>query len=134
MSSIELECIEQVDDGASEEAGVVARADWLVGVAKPGDVDRDHAKASAQFGRGGEKRSLGAAQAVQSHDRWAAPGLQGRQSRAASGDHPKTHPPGTGQPARRRQESDAEMQVAPHRDRKSTRLNSSHLGTSYAVF
>src|ERR1035441_8632970 len=34
-------------------------------------VDRDHAKASAQCGRGGEKRSLGAAQAVQSHDRWA---------------------------------------------------------------
>ena len=55
VNPVELERVEQVDDGAGEEASVVARADRLVGVAEPGKVDRDHAKSPAQRGHGGEE-------------------------------------------------------------------------------
>ena len=115
MNPLELERVEQCDDSAGEEASVVARADRLVGVAEPGEVERDHAIAGAQRGHGGQERSLGAAQPVYGHQRRAAPGLQRRDSSATSGDHPELQASGTGQSARRRQEPDAEVQVAPHR-------------------
>ena len=114
MSPVELECVEQVANGARKEASVVARADRLVGVAEAWEVDRDHAEASTQRSHGGDERRLSAAEPMESHDRLAAPGFHDRQSCAASGDHPKPQASRTGQPARCGEEPDADVQVAPH--------------------
>src|SRR2546430_1215023 len=72
MSPVELECVEQVANGAGKEASVVARADRLVGIAEAWEVDYDHAEASTQRSHGGDERSLSAAEAMESHERPAA--------------------------------------------------------------
>src|SRR5216110_1207335 len=106
MNPVELECVEQVANGAGKEASVVARADRLLRVAEAWEVDRDHAEASTQRSHCGDERCLGAAKAT--------PGLHDRQPCAASGDHPKPQATRSGQSARCGKKPDADVQVAPH--------------------
>src|SRR3712207_8767200 len=58
------------------------------------------------------------------------PGLHAEPHRTGD-DRPRRRPPSTGQQHRRRP---ARRPHRPARDRKSTRLNSSHANISYAVF
>src|SRR5205814_9551334 len=77
-------------------------------------VRSDHASAVAERGADHRERAAGASARVldDAHPRQESARL------LAVGDHARRHP----------------VLHAPRRDRKSTRLNSSHLGISYAVF
>src|SRR5699024_12871692 len=61
-------------------------------------------------------------------------GAHGRASAAAGGARPRRHAPGGAAAGRVRGACRARARQAPRTDRKSTRLNSSHVSISYAVF
>jgi hypothetical protein len=116
--------VEEVHDRPGEEARVVRGADRLVRVAEAREVHRDHAEAAAEGGERGQEGALGPAQAVHGEHGRPVARLHGRDPEPPRCDGPEPQPPVVVRAAGGRQEPDAKVQVAAHRE--PSRLERGH--------